>query len=286
VIADAGNVCPSGYVKLTTKKGCQSAVGKANVSNFQGTENDSAWPGGCYQCDDVAGCSDGTWFNEAGVGSAHGGATPVCVVPGWEDIKEGVTTLFVGDSDIDYWDTSAYANSANVGVAGSMCKEVNKKLSQQLRQYKPARVVIVCGENDLWNQDVSDTFDDFKVAIGKILDSGARALYLGTKPEPGTKSLHAEYQEYDAKIRAYVNTLKAGAPGSSPPLVMVDVYPAFKGMGNPEDLYQRDKLHLSTKGYGYWNTWAQTVLKDTSDCSRWKNDVCVSNAGAKFLRQQ
>ena len=284
VIADAGNDCPSGYVKLTTKKGCKTAMRKANLSSFQGTEDDSDWPGGCYHCDGVASCLDGTWFNEAGVGSAHGGATPICAVPGWEDIKDGLTTLFVGDSDIDYWDTSEFANSENVGVAGSVCSDVNEKLSRQLRKYKPARVVIVCGENDLWDQSVDDTFDNFTVAIGKIIDFGARAIYLGTKPEPETTSLHVEYQEYDAKIREYVNELKASDPVSPPPLVMVDVYPAFEDMGNPDDLYQRDKLHLSMKGYGYWNTWTQIALEDTSGCSRWKNEVCVSDAGAKFLR--
>jgi len=257
-----------------------------NWSDFQGTETDSDWPGGCYHCDGVAQCSDGTWFNKASSGSANEGATPICAGPGWEDTKNGVVdTLFVGDSDIEYWNTKGFANSENVGVAGSVCREASAKLDEQLLKYKPKRVVIVCGENNLWDQSVGSTFAEFKVVIGKIVDFGAQALYLGTKPEPDTHSLHSKYRHYDARIRAYVNELKAKDPTASPPLVMVDVYPAFVDMGNPNNLYQQDNLHLSKSGYGYWNTWAQTALTDASNCSLWKNDVCISSASTKFLRQ-
>jgi len=277
VIAPPGNDCPDGYVKLATPPGCTAAMREVGLSGFRGTEDDGAWPGGCYHCQGVAGCADGVWFNGHDRGAAHGGARPLCAVPGWEDGRK-LATLFVGDSDIAYWDTDSYPNSANVGVGGDTCADVNRLLDARLREYQPERVVLVCGENDLAaGQGVDPAFAEFRTAIGKILGAGARAVYLGTKPEPDTGSLHGKYRQYDAKIRDYVEALAVN-DGGSPPLVMVDVYPAFVGMGNPRNLYAGDGLHLSDRGYAYWNTWTKTVLADESDCSRWMNDACVSDA--------
>lgn len=272
VLAPPGNQCPTGYEKLITLPGCRAAASQLNLSNFAGTETDSDWPGGCYHCNSVRGCTDGVWFNSANVGSANGGATLICATPGWESNLE-IETLFIGDSDIERWDTSLFDNSINLGVGGFTCDDVNNIIDDSLRDLNPKSVVIVCGENDLYDQSASATFDDFEVVIGKIIGSGARALYLGTKPEPSTKGLHSKYQSYDAKIREYAETL--AVDNSSPPLVMVDVYPAFVELGNPRDLYSGDGLHLS-KGYDYWNIWTATSL-GAQDCIRWMSNACVSS---------
>jgi len=277
VLAPPGNECPDGYVKLATLPGCTAAMTEVGLSGFRGTEDDGDWPGGCYHCQGVAGCENGVWFNRNSRGSANGGARPLCAVPGWEDGRR-LATLFVGDSDIEYWDTATYPNSANVGVGGDTCTDMNRLLDAQLREYQPERVVIVCGENALTDQGVGPTFAEFQVAIRKILGAGARAVYLGTKPEPDTTSLHGKYRQYDAEIRDYVETLAANDGAASPPLVMVDVYPAFVALGNPRNLYANDGLHLSNRGYAYWNTWTKTVLADESGCSRWMNGACVSDA--------
>lgn len=278
VIAPPGNNCPTGYEKLITLPGCRAAANQLNLSNFAGTETDSDWPGGCYHCNSVSGCTDGVWFNSANVGSANGGATLICATPGWESNLE-IETLFIGDSDIEGWDTSLFYNSINLGVGGYTCDDVNKIIDDSLQDLNPKSVVVVCGENDLIYQSASVTFDDFEVVIGKIIGSGARALYLGTKPEPSTEDWHLKYQNYDAKIRGYAETL--AADNSSPPLVMVDVYPAFAELGNPTDLYSWDQLHLSDAGYDYWNTWTVTALDDTNivaqDCIRWMSNACVSS---------
>jgi hypothetical protein len=36
--------------------------------------------------------------------------------------------------------------------------------------------------------------------VGKITATGARVVYLGTKPEPATASLHAAYRRYDQGV--------------------------------------------------------------------------------------
>eukprot|EP00578_Thalassiosira_sp_NH16_P024103 CAMPEP_0181098304 /NCGR_PEP_ID=MMETSP1071-20121207/12054_1 /TAXON_ID=35127 /ORGANISM="Thalassiosira sp., Strain NH16" /LENGTH=536 /DNA_ID=CAMNT_0023180889 /DNA_START=170 /DNA_END=1780 /DNA_ORIENTATION=+ len=277
-LGSAGNDCPSGYTKITSELGCSVANNQLNLSyGFVDTEDDNAWPGGCYHCDNVAGCADGTWLNYADPGAANGGATPICAEPGWEDGVGGVDTLFVGDSDIALWDTNAnFPGSINVGVGGYTCDDVNSDIDAHLATYKPNKVVIVCGENDLTGQSTaSEKFGDFQVVINKITASGATALYLGTKPEPSTTSLWEKYQRYDAMIFDYANTLATDASTVPVPLTVIDVHAAFVDLGNPNALYDSDRLHLSSDGYEYWNTWTTTALDNSANgCVRWKNSVC------------
>ena len=133
----------------------------------------------------------------------------------------------------------------------------------------------------------------FKKVVKKVVDSGARVIYMGTKPEPDTTSIHSDYEKYDAKIRALaaeyaVGTLAptpsptvssgSGTPSAAPaPLTMVDVYPSFNALGNPSSLYGDDNLHMSSEGYSYWERWA-TLALETPSCVIWESGNCTFNA--------
>jgi len=190
-----------------------------------------------------------------------------------------IKTLFVGDSDIDYWQTDGeFPDSVNKGVGGSTCRGVSNRIDGQLVEYEPEWVVLVCGENDLWGGSVTATFNNFVEVVDKIVATGARVVYMGTKPEPDTTFLHCKYRQYDAKIREKAIEMDASSASDEPsPLVMVDVYPVFDTIENssPGVLYRSDDLHLSRAGYSYWNTWATTALADSVGfCVRWKDDDC------------
>lgn len=149
-----------------------------------------------------------------------------------------MSTLFIGDSDIELWDTdSIFPNSINLGIGGNTCIDVLDGIDKTLlfEQFQPEWVVVVCGENDLaYGRSAANTFDKFVAVVDKINISGARALYLGTKPEPSTTSMHASYREYDELIRNYADSIANST--SPPPLVMIDVYPSFEELGNPSTL--------------------------------------------------
>ena len=183
-----------------------------------------------------------------------------------------VSLLFEGDSDIEGWDTSGYPDSANVGVGGAVCADVLETIADTLEAYKPGRVVLVCGENDLWEQSVSRTFDDFSAVVSRINRSGATVYYMGTKPEPATTPLHGEYREYDALIREHAENLAGSGQAS---LVMIDVYRGFEAVGNPRSLYQGDKLHLSQEGYALWDEWLTAAFTDER-CIIWESGACQS----------
>jgi len=263
-----GNTCPSGSIKIMSKKKC-SNIGKEHDDSIQwnkGIEEDENWPSGCYHCNEIDDCTDGTWFNKHPTGSSNGDATPWCMT------TQPVPLLFVGDSDIAGWDTDiAFPNSENVGVGGWTCKQVLNNIDSFLAKHSPDTVVLVCGENDFGDgASVNPTFDKFKRVVRKINAIDARVIYMGTKPEPDTGNLHRKYRKYDRKIRSHARRSKTN-------LTMVDVYKSFKDLGNNDTLYDAtDGLHLSEEGYVLWTGWAKQAL-DTDDCVEWRSGSCVIN---------
>ncbi|GMI38171.1 hypothetical protein TeGR_g12637 [Tetraparma gracilis] len=105
---------------MTTLASCRAGlrlVGHYGDS-YNGNEDDGDWPSGCYFCDDTDWCDDGAWLNLHGSGSASDNAKPYCGLD-FTPLSLG-ETLFVGDSDIDYWDASLslVTPSYNVGYGG------------------------------------------------------------------------------------------------------------------------------------------------------------------------
>jgi hypothetical protein len=96
VLGSAGNVCAADQEKLTTLATCRAGMRLAGQSgdSYNGAETSSDWPSGCYYCDDVDDCADGTWLNEDSTGEANGGARPYCS-SGFLPLSQG-ETLFVG----------------------------------------------------------------------------------------------------------------------------------------------------------------------------------------------
>lgn len=69
-----GNECPDGASKITNQAECWAAMDQVGPSGLSwgGTEIDEDWPSGCYLCQDVDGCVDGTWFNSHPTGGTRG----------------------------------------------------------------------------------------------------------------------------------------------------------------------------------------------------------------------
>ena len=92
--------------------------------------------------------------------------------------------VFEGDSDIELWNTTAYPNAINLGVGGATCADVESEIGQMLVRYQPSKVVLVCGENDLFERNATQTFGFFENIVEAIHSAGAKVIYMGTKPEP------------------------------------------------------------------------------------------------------
>lgn len=280
--SSGSNSCPALFAKITTNDQCRAAIelvagdGDRAEHGSVGQETDAGFPSGCYFFDQDS-SSGGYYFNQHPSGAGESDASPVCISE--DDGFASGLTLFVGDSDIDYWATnSAFPGSYNVGIGGDTCQNVLNLIDSFLSTFAPSAVVLVCGENDLADgTSEASTFERFTELVAKITGAGARVVYMGTKPEPGTTNLHAQYAQYDQSIRGLATSLADGA--ASPPLAMVDVYSAFEALGNPSSLYASDELHLSSSGYGHWTTWAAEALADSS-CVVWLSGLCVEPPAA------
>jgi len=293
-----GNSCPtSGFTHISSWEACRAALSVYSVgkelneiidgSDYNGLEPsgpDENWPKGCYYCDNVDSCDDGVWFNDASVGSSNGGAQVFCGNASFELMiaSSQTTLLFVGDSDVDFWeevestfgtqfpnDSSHGTAAYNVGYGGYTCKDVKNESSDFISVFEPSKVVLVCGENDLSDGSTpAVTFASYQTAVMPYVHSGATVYSFSTKPEPATTGLHNKYKQLDSLIKDWAATLDGK-------LVFIDTSGGFEDLGNGVDLYHGDKLHLSEVGYQYWEQWLTIALEDSSNCQVWRSGVCV-----------
>lgn len=276
IVKGTGGKCPGGYTRIVDEAECRAAMPftkGGDLDGYSGSEDEDDFPNGCYVW------KGDVWFNK-NEGKQKKNVQPLCKA---KFAIEAGGTVFAGDSDVDYWHTSTkeFPGSYNVGIGGATCKDVMKEIDFILKNFKPTQVILVCGENDMKKAGVPGAdviFKRWKEVVTKVNKAGARVLHMGTKPEAGTRELHGDYQEYDAKIKEYAGQLAAKEPNSLPPVVFVDVYRAFKLGGNPDKWYDQSEkpnyLHMGTPGYSMWNQWANKALKD-DHCIVWKGASCA-----------
>jgi len=276
--------------------------GDQDAENFNEVEDDNSFPSGCYECGSssssssitttsssspksTSACSKGTWFNTNPTGSGQQEARLYCAknTLSLERPENGI--IFIGDSDVDYWYTSreTLPGSFNYGVGGDTCTKVFDDFKSLVKSVKKIKwMVLVCGENDLAaGASVDTVFKRWKKIYNAAMKENIKIIMMGTKPEPDTKSLHNKYKKYDKKLMSFAKKeiKKKGVPS----FIFVDSYNSFKSLGNPKTLYSDDKLHLSAKGYEYWNVWLKNAydnaLCDNNDdeckCYVWKKSSCV-----------
>lgn len=274
------NSCSPGWTRITDLGECRAAmpfIEGGDPNGFMGTETDGDFPAGCYSCSKSR-CGEagsGVWFNHATKDLSKHGARPICQ-KGFA-VEKG-KTVFVGDSDIDYWVSSSKAvpGSYNVGIGGATCNDVIKEIDFILQRFEPKSVVLVCGENDLGGgASVATTFNRWTKVVNKILDASVPIVQLGTKPEADSKNLWKKYQRYDAKIKKVVADRAADA--LKPSLVFIDTYEAFLALGNGNNYYDPDEkpdyLHLGPEGYALWDKWVKNGLSNFG-CVLWNGDIC------------
>jgi lysophospholipase L1-like esterase len=178
-------------------------------------------------------------------------------------------TLFVGSSSIRLWNTLAEDMAPLVtirrGFGGARMHDVIYYADRLITAYRPARVVIFVGSNDV---NVSDTPMEAVAIIERGLRSLAETIhaaradtqiyYIAITPTPFA------WEKREAVRTA--NTAAEGVCDEDPRIHFVATEDLFlTTTGEPDaSLFRLDGLHLSPAGYARWTRRLKPLLIDPS----------------------
>lgn len=171
-----------------------------------------------------------------------------------EEPPEG-TVVFTGSSSIRMWSGLTVDFSPlpvlNRGFGGATLPELNAYADRIVFRYKPAVIVVYCGENDMAeNSPPPVVFQRFKkfMAAKEARLPGTPVVFLSAKPSPLRWHLWGQYQQFNALVKEYAANREE--------LHYVDVGQVLlTAQGEPDStLFQSDGLHLNAAGYARWTT--------------------------------
>jgi lysophospholipase L1-like esterase len=164
--------------------------------------------------------------------------------------------LFVGSSTIRLWrnlaeDFREQPVVINRGFGGSTLADCEHFARQLVLQYRPARVLIYAGDNDLAvgrsPAQVVETFARFTAAIRAELPQ-TRIAYISIKPSPSRAALLPAIRETNRLIANHLRQLDNAD--------YIDTHSAMltpEGQPRPE-LFLPDMLHMNASGYALWQS--------------------------------
>ena len=176
-------------------------------------------------------------------------------------IQTGKITLFTGSSSIRMWESLesdfSEINLINRGFGGAHLSDVLHFYDRLFTKYRPQRIVLYCGENDLWSgKSVGRVMKDFHALWAKInIDLPATTLvYLSCKPSPKRISKWNTYQS--------LNLLIKNLAQRDNKLTFVDISPTLlrPNLSFYPGLWKNDDLHLNQAGYDRWTAWIRPTL--------------------------
>ncbi|MBN1341696.1 MAG: hypothetical protein JXQ73_03400 [Phycisphaerae bacterium] len=160
--------------------------------------------------------------------------------------------LFVGSSSIRGWDLAKSfpkLETINRGFGGSQFCDAVHFAERIILPYRPKIVVVYDGDNDLAaGKTPEQVFDDCKALVGKIRKAlpETKIVLLSTKICKARWNNRQQVRKINAMIEDFAK--------SDPRVIYVDVAtPLLDAGGEPRDeLFRKDALHLSDRGYRLW----------------------------------
>lgn len=171
--------------------------------------------------------------------------------------------LFTGSSSIRLWGDIRERfhdhHVINTGFGGSLMSELNYYAPELITGFKPKRVFIYEGDNDLSEGKTPDDIINDAEKLLKVIryDLGKKAKVFFITPKPSISRWHlkAGYEEYIRKLKSWASKQKN--------VGVIDVWsPMLDGNGElRRDLFVEDGLHMNTKGYDIWEKVIRPCLK-------------------------
>lgn len=173
--------------------------------------------------------------------------------------------LFTGSSSIRGWKTLAADFSGypvfGRGFGGATFVELLHYFPRIVLKYKPSRIFIYCGENDMTldysiPEDVLISFKAFD-SLCKIELPETRIYYISMKPCPKSWFYWPKIQIANQLVKEYIAQDKTGR------LQFIDVaFTLFDTMGKlDESLFLKDGIHINSTVYKKWADVIRPYLK-------------------------
>lgn len=168
--------------------------------------------------------------------------------------------FFAGSSSIVQWDLNKWfpdAGYVNVGFGGSVIADSTHFAPRILTPFKPGTVVFYAGDNDLARnpkpEQVAADFREFVAAVRRDNPS-CRVLFVAVKPSVARWKLFDVQRKANALVKAYCEAERG--------LTFVDVVPPMlRADGTPDpELFVKDGLHMTPKGYEVWTAAVRNAL--------------------------
>ena len=171
--------------------------------------------------------------------------------------------LFVGSSSIRLWKDLAKGfpdrKVISRGFGGSHLPDATHFAERIVIPYRPSKIVLYAGDNDIARGHSPDRvlqdFRDFTAKVHSQLPQ-TKIYFLAIKPSPSRWHLSPQSSEANRLIRR--------ACRFRPKLEFVDVWtPILDREGRPDPaFFEKDNLHLNTKGYAVWAKVVREALED------------------------
>lgn len=162
--------------------------------------------------------------------------------------------VFTGSSSIRMWKDlkerfEGYAIIQR-GFGGSQLSDVIYYADRILIPYRPSKVFVYAGDNDLAaGQSADEVFEEFMEFHALMTDSlpYTDVYFIAAKPSPSRQHLLPEYEAFNNMVADFISE-QAGT------WQYVDVFNAMlDDNGVPMgDLFLEDRLHMNSKGYDIW----------------------------------
>lgn len=177
-----------------------------------------------------------------------------------ENVHPGAN-LFVGSSSITKWtDIANYFPDSyviNRGFGGSMFEDLLYYADRVIMPYKPAKIFIYEGDNDIAKGIDTETLikqaSTLRKRIAKAFPK-VPVVFISVKPSVARWDLKDKYVAFNQALKKYAEQQKLTA--------FVDVWtPMLDANGEVfKDIFLNDNLHMKPNGYQIWQKALQPFL--------------------------
>ncbi len=168
----------------------------------------------------------------------------------WDSSKE--TIVFTGSSSVRIWNDlqERFPNHqiVNSGFGGSQASDLLRYSKELILRFKPKKVFIYEGDNDIANgKSAKEILTDISAIIAQIRAQNATTeiILIGAKPSIARWNLKKNYKRLNRKFRKLSRR--------DVDMNYADVWkPMLHRRKVKEDIFIEDGLHMNAKGYEIW----------------------------------